>query len=100
LTHGLEPYHWGLIALLALLALVGSFMVSYTRARAEGLGVHCTGGWFERPERMILLILAGFLGLGPVMPAALLLLVVFLFATAFQRMGHVWKKTRTAGRDA
>lgn len=100
LTHGLEPYHWGLIALLALLALVGSFMVSYTRARAEGLGVDCKVGWFERPERMILLILAGFLGLGPVMPAALLLLVVFSFATAFQRMAHVWKQTRAAGRDA
>jgi len=74
--------------------------VSYTRARAEGLGVDCKVGWFERPERMILLILAGFVGLGPVMPAALLLLVVFSFATAFQRMAHVWKQTRAAGRDA
>jgi len=100
LARGLEPYHWGLISLLALLALAGSFMVSYTRARAEGLGVECKVGWFERPERMILLIIAGFVGLCPAMPGALLLLVVFSFATAFQRMAHVWKQTRAAGRDA
>ena len=100
LSRGLAPYHWGIISLLALLALAGSFMVSYTRARAEGLGVDCKVGWFERPERMIVLIIAGFIGLGPAMPGALLLLVVFSFATAFQRMAHVWKQTRAAGRDA
>ncbi|MEO5616859.1 MAG: CDP-alcohol phosphatidyltransferase family protein [Candidatus Eisenbacteria bacterium] len=100
LARGLEPFHWGLFSLLALLALVGSFMVSYTRARAEGLGIDCKVGWFERPERMVLLIVAGFAGLGPVMPATLLLLAGLSFATAFQRMAHVWKQTRGAGRDA
>jgi CDP-diacylglycerol--glycerol-3-phosphate 3-phosphatidyltransferase len=100
LSRGLEPFHWGLISLFALLALVGSFMVSYTRARAEGLGIECKVGWFERPERMVLLILAGFVGLGPVMPATLLILAGLSFATAFQRMAHVWKQTRGAGRDA
>lgn len=100
LARGLEPHHWGFFCLFALLALVGSFMVSYTRARAEGLGVECRVGWFERPERMVLLILAGFIGHGPVMPATLLLLAALSFATAFQRMAHVWKQTRGAGRDA
>ncbi len=38
------------------LALTGSFMVSYARARAEGLGIGCTVGFAERPERMIVLI--------------------------------------------
>jgi CDP-diacylglycerol--glycerol-3-phosphate 3-phosphatidyltransferase len=99
LARGLEPFHWGLVSLLAMLALVGSFMVSYTRARAEGLGLECKVGWFERPERMVLLIVAGFAGIGPVMPAALLLLVALSFATAFQRMAHVWKNTRGAGSD-
>lgn len=99
LSRGLEPITWAAISLLAMLALVGSFMVSYTRARAEGLGIECRVGWFERPERMIVLIIAGFAGLGPVMPAALLILVAFSFATAFQRMAHVWKNTRGAGRD-
>lgn len=97
LRNGLEPVTFAYIALFALLALVGSFMVSYTRARAEGLGLECKVGWFERPERMVLLIVAGLFGLGPVIPGALLVLVVFSFATAVQRMAHIWKATRSAG---
>ena len=62
LQRGLEPVTWAAIALLAVLALMGSFMVSYTRARAEGLGLDCRVGWFERPERMVLLILIGVRG--------------------------------------
>ena len=95
LQNGLEPLTWAVIAVTAMLALVGSFMVSYSRARAEGLGLECKVGWFERPERLVLIIIAGFAGLGPVMPAALILLVVFSFATVIQRMAHVWRLTRT-----
>ena len=100
LQRGLEPVTWAAIALLAVLALVGSFMVSYTRARAEGLGLDCRVGWFERPERMVLLIVMGFAGLGPVIPAGLLVLVTMSFATAFQRMAHVWRNTRQTGSDS
>jgi CDP-diacylglycerol--glycerol-3-phosphate 3-phosphatidyltransferase len=94
LARGLEPVTWAVVGFTAILALIGSFMVSYTRARAEGLGLSCKVGWFERPERMVLLILAAFFGVGPVMPAALLLLAVLSFATAAQRVAHVWKHTR------
>ena len=97
LQRGLEPVTFALIAVMAVVAMVGSFMVSYTRARAEGLGLDCKVGWFERPERMVLLIVAGFFGLGPVIPGALLVLVVCSFATAIQRMVHVWKITRESG---
>lgn len=97
LQHGLEPVTFLVIAMTAMLALVGSFMVSYTRSRAEGLGLECKVGWFERPERMVLLIIAGFFGLGPVIPGALIVLVIFSFATAIQRMAHVYKITREAG---
>jgi len=100
LQHGLEPVTFAVIASFAMLALVGSFMVSYTRARAEGLGLECKVGWFERPERMVLMIVAGFFGLGPVIPGALIVLVVFSFATAAQRMAHVWKITRSSGSDS
>lgn len=100
LQRGLEPVTFLVIATFAVLALVGSFMVSYTRARAEGLGLECKVGWFERPERLILLIVAGFFGLGPVIPGALIVLVVFSFATAIQRMAHVWKITRPAGSES
>ena len=98
--NGLEPVTWAVIGLTAMLALVGSFMVSYSRARAEGLGLECKVGWFERPERMVLLIIAGFAGLGPVMPAVLILLVVFSFATAIQRMAHVWRLTHRTGSSS
>ncbi len=46
-------------SLLILLILFGSLMVSYTRARAEGLGERCLVGFFQRGERIILLGLAG-----------------------------------------
>ena len=100
LSRGLEPRTWAAVALTAVLALVASFMVSYTRARAEGLGVECRIGWFERPERLALVIVAGLFGVGPAMPAALLLLVILSFSTAAQRVAHVWKSTRAAGRDS
>jgi len=91
---GLEPRTWVAVALTAMLALVGSFMVSYTRARAEGLGVECRVGWFERPERMLLIIVAGLFGVGSVMSLALLLLAVLSFVTVIQRVAHVRRVTR------
>jgi phosphatidylglycerophosphate synthase len=99
-SRGLEPRTWAAVALTAVVALVGSFMVSYTRARAEGLGLDCKVGWFERPERLALVIVAGLFGVGPVMPGALLVLAILSFATATQRVVHVWKNTRAAGRDS
>ena len=100
LARGLEPRTWAAVALIAVLALVGSFVVSYTRARAEGLGLECRVGWCERPERLGLLIVAGSFGVGPAMPAALMLLVILSFVTVAQRAAHVWKHTRAAGRDS
>lgn len=99
-ARGLEPRTWAAVALIAVVALVGSFVVSYTRARAEGLGLDCKVGWFERPERLTLVIVAGLFGVGPVMPGALLLLAILSFATAAQRVVHVWKNTRAAGLDS
>ena len=97
---GLTPATWGVLAVTASLALVGSFMVSYTRARAEGLGIDCKVGWFERPERLVLLIIAGALKVFWAMSFALLVLTVFSFITAAQRVAHVHKHTRGSGSDA
>ena len=94
LERGLEPRTWAVVTLTAVLALVASFLVSYTRARAEALGLECRVGWFERPERMVVLIVAAAFGVGPVMPGALLLLTVLSFATAIQRVVYVWESTR------
>ena len=60
----LMAHHYFLSSMFAFIALIGSMMVSYTRARAEGLGVECKGGFFQRPERVVLIALAGmFCGL-------------------------------------
>ena len=99
ISQQLEPVTWAVLALTSMLALVGSFMVSYTRARAEGLGLECKVGWFERPERLVLLVLAGAIKLFQAMSIALILLTVLSFLTAGQRVMHVYRITRGAGRD-
>jgi len=100
ITRGLDPRVWAVVALTAMLALVGSFMVSYTRARAEGLGLECKVGWFERPERTVLLIVAASFGVGRWMSLALMLLAGLSLVTAAQRVVHIWKQTRGAGLDS
>jgi len=50
----LISHHYFISSLLAFIGLVGSMMVSYTRARAEGLGIECKGGLMQRPERIVL----------------------------------------------
>jgi CDP-diacylglycerol--glycerol-3-phosphate 3-phosphatidyltransferase len=83
-----------LYPLLAVLAAGGSFLVSYTRARAEGLGVSCSVGWMERPERLVVLLVAIAFGSGAVR-VALWALTVLTFFTAAQRMNHVYRETRS-----
>ncbi len=50
----LVSHDYFLSSVLAFIAMIGSIMVSYTRARAEGLGVDCGIGWMQRPERILL----------------------------------------------
>jgi CDP-diacylglycerol--glycerol-3-phosphate 3-phosphatidyltransferase len=49
----LVAQHYFLSSIFAFMALIGSMMVSYVRARAEGLGVECKGGLMQRPERVV-----------------------------------------------
>jgi CDP-diacylglycerol--glycerol-3-phosphate 3-phosphatidyltransferase len=70
--------------------LVGSMMVSYTRARAEALDVECKVGVLQRPERVILLILGLLTGW---MVPILWLLAIFTNVTVLQRIYDVYKKT-------
>ena len=78
------------------LMLIGSQMVSYTRARAEGLGLSCTVGWFQRPERVIAL---GVALLFPTDMVIVLQVVIWMLAvltlfTTIQRVFHVWQQSR------
>jgi CDP-diacylglycerol--glycerol-3-phosphate 3-phosphatidyltransferase len=50
----LVSHHYFLSSLFAFIALIGSMMVSYTRARSEGLGIQNKGGMMQRPERVVL----------------------------------------------
>lgn len=70
------------------LAFSGSMMVSYTRARAEGLRQECRVGWIQRPERLAILIVASLLGV-QVAGWSLWLLAVLSHLTALQRIHHV-----------
>ncbi len=72
------------------LALVGSFMVSYCRARAEGLGLDCEVGLLQRPERIALLGAAMIVHEYALVPVLVGLAVLTNF-TAAQRMRHVGK---------
>lgn len=49
----LVAHHYFLSSIFAFIAMIGSMMVSYVRARAEGLGIDCKGGLMQRPERII-----------------------------------------------
>lgn len=75
--------------LLSFLALIASYGVSYTRARAEALGVYGIGGLFERTERWVVLLLGIVFEL---VPLALLIISIGGFATTLQRVYEV-KKT-------
>lgn len=79
-------------AAVALLALVGALLVSYARARAEGVGATASVGIAERTERMIIValgVLAAALGWAQVLPWALALVAVLAWITVVQRIWHV-----------
>jgi CDP-diacylglycerol--glycerol-3-phosphate 3-phosphatidyltransferase len=77
--------------------LVGSQLVSYIRARAEGMGINCEVGVFTRPERVAILsvglLLARF---NPILLIALGLVALLSWITAGQRLYHVWQKMKTS----
>src|SRR5476651_1345227 len=57
----LVGHHYFLSSIFAFIALIGSMMVSYVRARAEGLGIECKGGLMQRPERVVTIGLCALL---------------------------------------
>lgn len=80
---------------LAIAALTGSFLVSYTRARAEGLGVDCHVGLAQRPERVLGVGAPTlFFGAGPhgiLLLVIIALLAVLSWITVIQRVAHVFR---------
>jgi CDP-diacylglycerol--glycerol-3-phosphate 3-phosphatidyltransferase len=82
---------------LAMATLVGTVMVSYTKARAQSIGVACEIGLMERPERLIGLIVgAAFNALTPMM----VVLAVLTNVTALQRIFHTRRAARALAAGA
>lgn len=77
---------------IVVLALLGSFLVSYTRSRAEGLGAECKVGIATRAERVVLVAVGLVLGL---LTQAIYLLTLLTAITVVQRVMHVRRELRT-----
>jgi len=84
---------------LVLAVLIGSFLVSYIRARAEGVGWQCQVGLFTRAERVIVLAVGLLINriLVHGVFVALCVLAVFVFITVVQRLIYLWKQARIEG---
>jgi CDP-diacylglycerol--glycerol-3-phosphate 3-phosphatidyltransferase len=83
---------------LVVLALLGSILVSYTRARAETLGVECKVGIMSRPERIILVAIGLFFN---VLPYAIYVMLALTTFTVIQRVVHTYRelgKAKGTGR--
>lgn len=101
---------WG--ALITFFALVGSLMVSYVRARAEGLDIECKIGFMQRPERVVVtavgIIAAGITGLcldatsefNPdiIIIVAMVIIAIFANMTAFARINHCRKALKSQNK--
>jgi CDP-diacylglycerol---glycerol-3-phosphate 3-phosphatidyltransferase len=83
------------LMLLAILAMIGTQLVSYVRARAEGLNLSCKVGLLTRMERMVIILamlITGFVHLG------LWMLVIGTHVTVAQRIWHVYRSLKQTER--
>jgi CDP-diacylglycerol--glycerol-3-phosphate 3-phosphatidyltransferase len=96
-----NPIHQNLyMMVVCLCGIIGTFLVSYTRARAESLGIDAKVGVMQRPERIVLLsapqALFGLFWNGWVLIGIIVLLTVTAWITAVQRIAFVYRNTRHA----
>jgi CDP-diacylglycerol--glycerol-3-phosphate 3-phosphatidyltransferase len=96
-----NPIHQNLyMMVVCLCGIIGTFLVSYTRARAESLGIDAKVGVMQRPERIVLLsapqALFGLFWNGWVLIGIIILLTVTAWITAVQRIAFVYRNTRHA----
>jgi len=76
---------------LVAIVMIGSVMVSYTRARAENLIPTCKVGFLERPERMVLILIGAFFDR---MAPVLWVIAVLSTLTVIHRVVYTWQETR------
>jgi CDP-diacylglycerol--glycerol-3-phosphate 3-phosphatidyltransferase len=91
------PHHSIPMVVVGLLAIIGSFLTSYTRARAEGLGLDAKVGLVQRPERVVLLAapqaLFGLALDGMILDVVVVILAITSWITVAQRMLYVRRMT-------
>ncbi|MHB8508172.1 MAG: CDP-alcohol phosphatidyltransferase family protein [Candidatus Dormibacteria bacterium] len=93
-----QRHHQVIAPVAVIIALGGSLMVSYVRARAQSLGFTCDGGLLARPERVLLTVvglLVAPLHIGGLI-AVVVILAVFTNLTAAQRVFLVWRQARVS----
>lgn len=85
---------WEWMGVITFLAMVGSVMVSYVRARAEGLDIECKVGLMQRPERVVLTafgaIMCGIMADVMWLAVPIAIIAVLANITAFWRIGHCY----------
>ncbi len=77
--------------LITILCMIASYLISYVRARAEGIGVSCNVGIIERPERLIFL---AFGCLTNLIYPVLIVLTTLSWITVIQRILHARKQIK------
>lgn len=86
---------WMWSSVTTFIAMVGSVMVSYVRARAEGLDIECKVGLMQRPERVVLTalgaIFCGFFDNLWILVVPMIIIAVLANITAFWRIAHCYK---------
>ncbi|MGV1080412.1 MAG: phosphatidylinositol phosphate synthase [Candidatus Nanopelagicales bacterium] len=93
---------WWLVAVTTV-CLIGGAVVSYAKARAEGLGMTCNVGFAERTERILIVLVPTFiagLGVPYIQAVALWLLAGLTILTVFQRMIHVYRQANSTEATA
>ncbi|UKK49244.1 CDP-alcohol phosphatidyltransferase family protein [Prevotella sp. E9-3] len=89
---------WFWMSVTTFAAMVGSVMVSYVRARAEGLGIECKVGFMQRPERVVVTavtaIVSGITAELWWMAGGMILIAILANITACWRILHCYKELR------
>lgn len=87
---------WFWMGVMTFAAMVGSVMVSYVRARAEGLNIECKVGFMQRPERVVVTavvaIIAGLAKNLWWLAGGMILIAVLANITAFWRIAHCYRE--------
>jgi CDP-diacylglycerol--glycerol-3-phosphate 3-phosphatidyltransferase len=102
--YALNPRHSSAtMVVVCLLGIIGAYLTSYIRARAEALGLDAKVGMLQRPERVILLSAPqAFFGLaldGLVLAVIISLLTVTAWITVVQRIAYVYGRTRSSAGE-